>query len=371
MEENLSSSALECGAKIKALSLPRYSRRGASSRVRMMQYRPFLVDCEIDIEFSSFFSEDYLETLYNQQSTKPHIGPAFLKRLSRLRKSNGADILWIEKEALPWFPWLIERAFLPRVPIVTDYDDAVFHNYDLHRSSIVRATFGRKIDRLMRRSALVMAGNSYLAERATRAGSPWVEIVPTVVDTDRYSVPQRDAGRPLRIGWIGSPSTWREFMVPRMPVLSDIASAEGARLTAVGSGKAAQGHPLLDNLPWSEDSEALRIQEMDIGIMPLTDTPWARGKCGYKLIQYMACGLPVVASPVGVNTEIIEHGKNGFLVETDEEWRDALVTLLRDGHLRQRMGAEGRRKVENLYSLQVWGPKVAEMLKSAAVSSRI
>jgi len=106
---------------------------------------------------------------------------------------------------------------------------------------------------------------------------------------------------------------------------------------------------------------------MDVGIMPLTDTPWARGKCGYKLIQYMACGLPVIASPVGVNAEIVEHGVNGFLASTENEWRAALGVLLGDSSLRQRMGAEGRRKVEREYSLAVWGPKVAAMLQSVVL----
>src|SRR6056297_1871598 len=102
---------------------------------------------------------------------------------------------------------------------------------------------------------------------------------------------------------------------------------------------------------------------MDIGVMPLPDTPWMRGKCGYKLIQYMACGLPVIASPVGVNAEIVEHGVNGFLVGTDEEWKSALTILLKDPDLRRRMGREGRKKVEREYSLQVQGPRVARLLR--------
>jgi hypothetical protein len=121
---------------------------------------------------------------------------------------------------------------------------------------------------------------------------------------------------------------------------------------------------------WSEDSEVAMIQSMDIGIMPLTDSPWARGKCGYKLIQYMACGLPVVASPVGVNADIVEHGVNGFLATTEDEWRQALTTLLRDPDLRRRMGAAGRRKVETDYSLQVWGPRVAAIFHEIAGGGR-
>jgi glycosyltransferase involved in cell wall biosynthesis len=155
-------------------------------------------------------------------------------------------------------------------------------------------------------------------------------------------------------------------MKPIMPTLIAVAAAEEARITAIGAGIAAEPHPLMDGLPWSEMTEVSQIQKMDVGIMPLADTPWARGKCGYKLIQYMACGLPVVASPVGVNSEIVEHGVNGFLADSEAEWREALVRLLRDPDLRRRMGAEGRRKVESEYSLQVWGPRVAKMMITVA-----
>ena len=127
---------------------------------------------------------------------------------------------------------------------------------------------------------------------------------------------------------------------------------------------------MLDLVKWTQEGEVPFLQTLDVGIMPLTDTPWARGKCGYKLIQYMACGLPVVASPVGVNRDIVEHGVNGFLAETDAEWRSAIETLLADGELRRRMGAAGRRKVEEHYSLQVWGPRVAQMLRSVADEGR-
>ena len=119
-------------------------------------------------------------------------------------------------------------------------------------------------------------------------------------------------------------------------------------------------------MDWSEDREVDLIQGMAIGIMPLDDSPWARGKCGYKLIQYMACGLPVVASPTGVNSEIVEHGVNGFLASSEDEWREALAKLLNSAELRRKMGDAGRLKVERQYSLQACAPKIAELLRQAA-----
>jgi hypothetical protein len=255
--------------------------------------------------------------------------------------------------------------------MVTDYDDAVFHRYDLHGSSGIRRVLGTKIDKVMRHSSTVFAGNTYLADRARAAGAPRVEIVPTVVDVDSYNFKSSaiECGR-RHIGWIGTPGTWKEYMTPMMPLLGSIAETHGARVLTIGAGQAAEPHPVLDSLPWSEESEVALIHKMDIGIMPLTDTPWALGKCGYKLIQYMACGLPVVASPVGVNADIVEHGVNGFLASTDAEWRDAIGTLLSVPDLRRRMGAAGRKKVERDYSLQVWGPRVAAMLRDVALRGK-
>lgn len=348
--------------------LSRYTRMGASSRVRTMLYAPYLSAAGLEPETRSLFDDAYLVSVYHGTRKGASVLQSLARRVVDMRRAGQADAIWIEKEALPWLPWAIERAFLPRnVPFAVDFDDAVFHWYDLHRRVAVRHLLGRKLDHLMEASALVTAGNSYLADRAVAAGARRVEIVPTVVDIAAYRMSGRetDAAQP-RIGWIGSPSTWAEYMQPMMPLLADVAAARDARILVVGAGPAAQRMDRLDSLPWREDTEVARIQDMSVGIMPLHDTAWARGKCGYKLLQYLACGVPVVASPVGVNREIVEHGVNGFLANTAAEWRFALETLLDDPDLRQRMGAAGRKKVEEHYSLQVWGPRLAQMLASIA-----
>lgn len=348
--------------------LSRYSRMGASSRMRTMIQAPYLRAAGLEPDYLSLFEDADLLRLYQGGRAWPDALRALGRRVGHLRAARGADLIWIEKEALPWLPWLIEAALLPKdVPLAVDYDDAVFHRYDLHRLLPVRMMLGRKLDHLMARAALVTAGNGYLAERARQAGAARVEIVPTVVDLDAYPLRPAGAARgAARIGWIGSPSTWREYMQPRLPLMLDVAARWGARISIIGAGGAAAVHPLIESHDWSEESEAARIREMDVGIMPLTDTPWARGKCGYKLIQYMACGVPVVASDVGVNGAIVDHGVNGFLVRSDAEWRQALDMLLADPALRARMGQAGRRRIESDYSLQVWGPRVAGLLAGVA-----
>lgn len=343
---------------------------GASSRLRLYQYLQPLNAAGHQAHLRSFFDDLYLERLYSGHG---RLGPslrAYARQFAALRTTADQDLLWLEKEALPWVPFAIERACFPRnVPIVADYDDAVFHRYDLHSSPVVRTLLGRKIDRVMANAALITAGNTYLAARAYAAGARRIEIVPTVVDLDQYA-PRLASGsnsEGARIGWVGTPSTWAEFMRPMLPALTGLAHEYGARFLVVGAGEKKQDETgLVDHLMWTEASEVADIQRMDIGLMPLIDTPWARGKCGYKLIQYMACGLPVVASPVGVNAEIVEHGVNGFLATTERDWREALSILLSSPHLRQQMGAAGRRKVEARYSLQIWGPRVAELLSNVA-----
>ena len=356
----------------RLLVLSRYSRMGASSRLRTFQYRPWLEAAGFGVGQASLFDDNYLERLYSGQNSKADLLTYYGQRIADVRRQLKPDLVWIEYEMFPWLPWIIERALLPTsIPIVCDYDDAVFHRYDQHRLVPVRWILGRKIDRLMRRSVLVTAGNEYLADRARRAGADRVEIVPTVVDLSQYRVRSASVENPsVQVGWIGTPNTWDSFGKIVFAQLDKTLALHSARFRAVGAKLTAESIGLLDFVSWSEETEVSAIQDMDIGVMPLPDTPWARGKCGYKLIQYMACGLPVVASPVGVNSDIVEHGINGFLARTDAEWNDAITTLLRNPDLRHRMGQAGRKKVEEQYSLQVWGPRVASLLRDVADRGR-
>lgn len=339
----------------------------------MLQYLPTLAEAGFEVVLAPFFDDAYLKRRYAGEAVGLATAGYFISRVRHVLSQEKPDLIWVEKEVFPWLPWRLERAILPHnIPLVSDYDDALFHRYDLHSRSVVRSLLGRKIDGVMGASNLVMAGNRYLADRAETASAKRIEIVPTVVDIDAYS---RDRHQPadghLRIGWIGSPTTWNDHCLPMLPMLTAVASRHGAMIRAVGAGGDAKPDQMLEFLPWSEKTEVPLIQSMDIGIMPLDDSPWARGKCGYKLIQYMACGLPVVASPVGVNKEIVEHGVNGFLAETDAQWAASVGTLLGNAELRRRMGAAGRKKIEREYSLQIFGPKVASMLLNTAHSRRL
>lgn len=353
------------------LLLPKFSRLGASSRLRTLQYMPWLETAGFDISVQPLISNELLTKRYKNGSYGLALLFAYVLRLRALISRARFGLLWIEKEALPWFPVWVELTLLKGVPYVLDYDDAVFHNYDQHRNGVVRRVFRRRLDRLMAHASLVIVGNNYLAQRAQSAGAKWVEIVPTVVDLARYPEPQKvlltqtpeGDSRP-RIVWIGSPSTVQYLDLLREP-LRKLATLQTFVFRVIGGGPVEIPGVQVEEVPWSELTEVDDISDCQVGVMPLLDSFWERGKCGYKLIQYMACGLPVVASDVGANSDIVIDDLNGYLARGPEDWVGALAKLLSSPKLRAEMGANGRRRVEEQYCIQKTGPRMAQFLLRA------
>jgi glycosyltransferase involved in cell wall biosynthesis len=353
---------------VKLLVLPRYGKLGASSRLRSYQYFPWFERSGITVQCRPLFDDYYVQSLYANKHAPISVLSGYLGRIVALLRSNRFDALYLEKEMLPWLPGVLEIGLLSRnTCLVVDYDDAVFHNYDRHQNSVVRSLLGKKLDRLMARADLVTVGNNYLGDRAISAGSRRVEWVPTVIDLDRYPIRVRSetASDEVVVGWIGSPST-AKYLKTVSGVLEELRRIYRIRCIAIGAREdQLAGTPFVPML-WHENTEVSSLHGLDIGIMPLPDGPWERGKCGYKLIQYMACGLPVVASPVGVNRDIIRHDENGFLASNEVDWTASLRRLITDASLRARMGAAGRERVEREFCLQVQAPRLAQMLRSIA-----
>jgi len=350
---------------VNVLALTKYDRLGASSRVRTLQYLPCLESEGIDVAVRPLLTDDYLRRRYaGDPPGFRFVVERYARRLAQMWVARQYDLVWIEKELLPWMPAILERALLLGTPYVVDYDDALFHNYDQHRSSLVRRLMGDKIDRVMRGAALVVAGNDYLAQRARTSGAPNVAVLPSVVDLKRYGPLLPPPSGPFTVGWIGSPGSERLLEHIR-GVLVEVVSEPNTRLVLVGATERALPDVPHETWSWGEDDEVRQMQQFHVGIMPLADTPWERGKCGYKLIQCMGVGRPVVASPIGVNARIVANGETGFLAESGEHWLRALNTLGRDPELTSRMGQAGRRVVEDRYSLAVTAPRLAELLRNA------
>lgn len=346
---------------MRVAALTKYGRTGASSRLRVLQYLPALAAAGISLDIHPLFDDAYIDRLNGGRSAGLRVPRYYLDRARVLSRLADYDAVWLQYELFPWLPWLIEARFIPgKIPLAVDYDDATFHRYDRHGFATVRGLLGTKIDRVMARADLVMAGNDYLADRARTAGARRVEIVPTVVDIDRYPPGQPDHDGLPRIGWIGSHSTAR-YLAMLEPVVTALGASRAIECIAIGAPVDAFG---FSARRWTEQSEGSEIQKFTIGVMPLENSDWELGKCGYKLIQYMACGIPVVGSRIGANTTIVRDGIDGFLVSTADEWSTAISRLLNDPALRRRLGEAGRSRVASNYALQVEAPKMATRFRS-------
>lgn len=337
---------------MKIIYFTKYTRLGASSRLRSYQYFPYLKEKGFEVEVYPLFNDTYLNQLYSGKVSKFLILRLYIKRLLLLFKiSRGVHIV-IEKEFFPYVPAWIEvlLSFLG-VNYIVDYDDAIFHNYDLSQNKLISFFLKNKINVVMRNSGCVIAGNNYLAARAQRAGANKIEIIPTVIDIHRYHQKSDGASaEPFVIGWIGSPSTFK-YVQEIALVLKEMAST-GCHIHIIGAKGDLGFSENLYFLDWKEEFEAAYIANFSVGIMPLVDSLWEKGKCSYKLIQYMASGIPVVASPVGMNTEVVDHITNGYLVKTKQEWLVALKSYKDHPSFCKNHGRQGRKLVENKYTLQ-------------------
>lgn len=352
---------------MKILILSRYSSFGASSRVRFLQYIPYFESQGINVTVKPLLSNAYIDALYKGNSRRHEIIKGYFMRVVTLLNVRDYDLVIVEKEIFPFMPAVVEYLFnILDIKYIVDYDDALFHNYDRHPNRLVRLLLSKKIDSVMRYASVVIAGNDYIADYAKLTGAKDIEIIPTVVDTSRYQVKRKAHTKTPIVGWIGTPHT-SKYLHRLLPVFKSIKEDIDVRFVAVGARPEDFEEGLIEAWPWSEENEVSSIQQFDIGIMPLNDSPWERGKCGYKLIQCMACGVAVVASPVGVNCKIVEPGKTGKLPNSLEEWDIALRSLLDlSSKDISEMGNAGRIKVEELYSLQVQAPIFLQILLKAS-----
>lgn len=350
--------------KLKILYLTKYSRNAGSSRLRSFQYFPFLEKAGFQVSVSPLFSENYLVRLYAGKSTAKEALIGYAKRFFKLLTLGKYDRIVIEKELFPYLPAFAERLFnFFGVKYIVDYDDAIFHNYDQSSNPIIKKILSKKIDTVMKCSACVVAGNSYLAKRAENAGAKKIEIIPTVIDLERYPLISSQENQPLVLGWIGTKSTFEKHVLPYMSWFQKAVQENNIEFHIVGIEQDSTYGKKIKFFPWHEDSEVAMIQQFSIGIMPLQDSLWEQGKCSYKLIQYMACGKPVIASPVGMNEEVVKNGINGFTATNEEEWLRAIKILVEDENQRNTLGTAGREMVEKQFAIQATAEKWIQILK--------
>jgi len=346
-----------------------------SQRYRVEAFVPGLERRGIHVRYDWLLDRDDLRIFYGAEraSRKARIAvKAAGRRIASVIAARDIDVFLVQREAFflgsAWSEWLAHL----RAPLVFDFDDAIW----LRTTSEANRRFAwlknvSKIPRIVRMARAVIAGNEYLAAWA-RAHSSRVTVIPTCVDTDRFTPPDsRPARGAVTIGWSGSPSTLAHLR-PLLPVFERLRAACGDRVRfRVMGDPGFEYRPLgITGEPWSPAAELRLLRTMDIGVMPLPDDEWTRGKCGLKGLVSMAVGAATVMSPVGVNTRIVRHGENGFLPATDDEWFDILSRLVDDAGLRGRIGAAGRDAIVAEYSVRRWESAVADVLEAAAGSSR-
>ena len=353
---------------MKVLFLVPYTTEGPSNRFRVEQYLPLLSKHGVGWALRPFLcSSRFYDVLYRPGRTARKSWYFLVSSLGRvldLVRSRRFDIVFIHREALPFGPalleWLLSRL---EAPIVYDFDDAIWQtNCSEGNRPFAVLKHPAKVGTIIRLSRRVIAGNGYLRDYALQHNSQ-VSVIPTPVDTDGlYPVPRLDRKR-VTLGWIGSHSS-APYLRMLDRVLPRLASRYDLRLKVVGGDY----HCFLaqvSNHEWRLDREVADLQSFDIGVMPMPDNAWTRGKCAFKALQYMAVGIPVVCSPVGMNTEVVQDGDNGFLAESEKEWTEKLALLIENPGLREAMGQRGRAVVEERYSVKSNFPKLMQVLEGA------
>ena len=337
-------------------------------RYRLEQWEPLLRELGVEITYAPFEDEELHALLY-----KPGLLGKKLRLVTRnlgrrrslLRQVKDYDLVYILREAALLGPPIFEKLIHQRrVPIVFDFDDAIFVSYRSPSNGYLSyLKFASKTKTICRLASHVMVGNPYLAEYALQVNDR-VTVIPTTIDTEKYRVTRRaEQNGPPVIGWTGSYSTVQHLDTLR-GALKKLAERESFRLRVIGTPNYECAPIDVEAMPWRADTELEDLSAIDIGVMPLPDDRWSKGKCGLKALQFMALGIPTVCSPVGVNTDIIQDDENGLIAGTEDEWVDKLSRLLREAELRQRLGQAGRATVEAKYSAITQTPRVYEIFKS-------
>jgi glycosyltransferase involved in cell wall biosynthesis len=355
---------------LKILLLTRYGRTGASSRLRFLQYLPALNAAGIEAHATPFLDDVYLKELYDgQRPSFRRVIRFYSQRLKQLAKARDFDVVWMEKEALPWVPALLELSALRDIPLVMDFDDAWHLRYTESTNPMVRLALAGKLARMARRADCVVVANRFLQSWAEGAGALSVKCIPTVVDLTRYAATPLPDPEPFTIGWIGTPET-AHYLTTIEGALRQVLARANTRLLLIGPSSPPLSLPNVEAQPWTEGDETTLLQRIHVGIMPLPHGLWEYGKSAYKLVQYMAAARPVVASAVGANQDVVKQGVNGFFARTEADWVEYLERLRTDHAMAQAMGWAARATVESSFSLDATLPKVIEILKSAPASRR-
>ncbi len=336
--------------------VPYPKAQAPSQRFRFEQYLKFLDQAGFTYAFSPFLNQQAWAILYKSGYTFRKItgvAKGFAKRFLILLTVQRYDFIFIHREATPIGPPVIEwiMAKLFRKKIIYDFDDAIWlPNTSASNRVVATIKWHQKVNSICRWSYKVSCGNAYLCDFA-RQFNPQVVHNPTTIDTvNQHNTLKHQLEKELVIGWTGSHSTLH-YLYPIFPLLVALRKKYSFKVGVIANAPPAFRADFIEFIPWNKASEIEDLLRFNVGLMPLTDDPWAKGKCGFKALQYMALGIPALVSPVGMNTEIVENGKHGFICATNADWYRYLEMLITKPDLREEMGKAGRKQVEDKYSV--------------------
>lgn len=348
----------EIGEKMKILFLTKYFSEGASSRYRYFNYKKYFIENGIEVEYAPLLRKGYVEKYYKGlKNGKLSLLIDIIKRIKYIISHKKLfDHIIIEKELIMFCPYILEKFLLKGCKYSLDFDDNPKYPYT--KNSIVKKIYKNKIDNLVKNASFVTVGNKWYYNEFDPKK---IIYLPTVVDINKYKEKINYKTKEITIVWIGSKSTVKYLNIIES-ILIELSKKYLIKLKIIG-GEINFKNIKIECIKWSEENESKEIRNSDIGIMPLENTYWEKGKCGFKLIQYMACGLPVVASPAPANNEIISHEKDGYIANNEYEWYEYLEKLILDKELRRKLGNVGRKKIKKKYSYQYFGLKYVNLFK--------
>ena len=345
-------------------------------RVRIELWAKALEDAGWNMNFFPFEDSRLHEVMYSPGNAAVKLSGlirCYRGQFNAIGKAVESDVVFIYREAALVGPALLERLIARRRPIVFDIDDPVFLPYKSptnNWASLLK--FSRKTHSIFRLSTHVIAINNLIGDYA-RKYNPNVTVVPNCIDTERY-FPKASTGshegKPIKLVWIGSRSTMPNLVEIAGPIRR-LQEINNSSLLVIGAGDAGLSLKSVETRQWSAETEITDLQEGDIGLLPLNDLNWNHWKFFFKAIQYMAVGIPVVARRMGSNSEVIQDGVTGFLVETEEEWFERLKLLTTDHQLRKQMGVDARRVVEERFSLKTQMPRVVEVFEQTMLNRKL
>lgn len=338
-----------------------------SQRFRFEQYIPLLEQNGYQIHFAPFLDKKTWSKLYKEGSFLKKITGiirSFVRRLITILTIHKYDFVFIHREAShigpPIFEFIIAKIF--RKKYIYDFDDAIWlANYSESNAKVHRLKAYWKVKYCIKWAGQITVGNTYLSDYAKKINDN-VTIIPTTIDTLHYHNINTDYDQQIVIGWTGTHSTMR-FLDFLVPIIKKLEVRYDFEFRVISNKEPDYDLRSLNFMQWKRETEISDLNQISIGVMPLEHDIWSEGKCGFKCLQYMSLGIPAVVSPVGVNNVIVNHNVNGLLVESEQQWEDALEKLIQDKSERVRIGAAGKDTVAREYSVLAYSQEYLNLFK--------